>query len=186
MSPTELLRHVVEILDRAGIRYVLTGSVVSSLQGEPRSTHDIDIVVAIDRADIPSLLAAFPPPGFYVDEAAIREAIDTGGVFNVLNVVEGDKVDFWLLTDEPFDQSRIARRIQETVFGFSIWVTSPEDTILAKLRWSRLAGESRRTYTDALRVYEVQGDVLDQEYLTNWARELGVSDLLEAVRGDAV
>ena len=47
MSQQELLKRVVRILDGAKIKYMLTGSVVSSLQGEPRSTHDIDIVVAI-------------------------------------------------------------------------------------------------------------------------------------------
>ncbi len=39
-----------------------------------------------------------------------------------------------------------------------LWVTSPEDTILAKLRWE----------TDALRVYEVQYSVLNREYLEHW------------------
>jgi hypothetical protein len=35
---------------------MLTGSVVSSLQGEPRSTHDIDIVVAIKRPSAKKLV----------------------------------------------------------------------------------------------------------------------------------
>jgi predicted nucleotidyltransferase len=46
MSQQELLRKVIEALGDARIEYMLTGSVVSSLQGEPRSTHDIDMVVA--------------------------------------------------------------------------------------------------------------------------------------------
>ena len=49
MSQQKLLKLVVETLDSAGIEYMLTGSVVSSLQGKPRSTHDIDIVVAVKR-----------------------------------------------------------------------------------------------------------------------------------------
>jgi hypothetical protein len=53
MSQPELLKGVVTRLDEAGIEYMLTGSIVSSLQGEPRATHDIDIVIAvrIDPAD---------------------------------------------------------------------------------------------------------------------------------------
>jgi hypothetical protein len=33
-------------------------------------------------------------------------------------------------------------------------VSTPEDTILAKLRWANLSGGSEKQFTDALRVYE--------------------------------
>jgi hypothetical protein len=62
MSQPQLLKKVIVALEQAGIQYMLTGSVVSSLQGEPRSTHDIDIVVLIEPGEIPNLTAAFPPP----------------------------------------------------------------------------------------------------------------------------
>ena len=45
MSQQELLKRVVQILTGSGIDYMVTGSVASSLQGEPRSTHDIDLVI---------------------------------------------------------------------------------------------------------------------------------------------
>ncbi len=47
MSQQELLRKVIQALDQVGIQYMITGSLASSLQGEPRSTHDIDMVIAI-------------------------------------------------------------------------------------------------------------------------------------------
>ena len=40
MSQQELLKKVIQALEHAGIDYMLTGSIVSSLQGEPRSTHE--------------------------------------------------------------------------------------------------------------------------------------------------
>jgi len=43
---------VVEVLQRAGVPYMVTGSLVSSLQGEPRATHDIDLIVQIDTASV--------------------------------------------------------------------------------------------------------------------------------------
>ena len=54
MSQQELLRLVVRSLDDLDVEYMLTGSIVSSLQGEPRSTHDIDLVVAIEPASFVS------------------------------------------------------------------------------------------------------------------------------------
>ena len=40
MSQQELLRRVVKELEELDVEYMLTGSLVSSLQGEPRATHD--------------------------------------------------------------------------------------------------------------------------------------------------
>lgn len=49
MSQQELLRIVIQALTQAGIDYMITGSLASSLQGEPRATHDIDLVVLMRK-----------------------------------------------------------------------------------------------------------------------------------------
>jgi hypothetical protein len=68
MLEQELLIQVVRTLEECEMPYMLTGSYVSSMQGYPRSTHDIDIVVMIDASKIPTLKDAFAGPGFYLDE----------------------------------------------------------------------------------------------------------------------
>jgi hypothetical protein len=174
---SQLLESVVAVLDDLRLEYMLTGSLVSSLQGEPRATHDIDLVVSIREEVIPELVARFSAPHYYLSEAAVREAVKTRGMFNLLDSREGDKVDFWLLTDTPFDQSRFARRIVQDVGGLDIPVSSPEDTILAKLQWCSLAGGSEKQFYDALRVYEVQYGAIDEEYLLHWIAELSLDAL---------
>jgi len=82
-------------------------------------------------------------------------------MFNVLDTIEGDKIDFWILTDDPFDKTRFQRKYEENAFGFKIKLSTLEDTILAKLRWANLSGGSEKQFTDALRVYEVPHDGLD-------------------------
>jgi len=131
---------------------MLTGSFASSLQGEPRLTHDIDFVAVISEDTIPQLMTSFPPPNFFLDKDRIQEAIRTKTMFNLLHVVEGDKVDFWMLTDEPFDASRFRRRRKEHALGMEVVVSSPEDTILAKLRWTKMSGGSERQFRDAERL----------------------------------
>ena len=168
MSQQELLKKVLSVLNRAGIPYMLTGSLVSSLQGEPRSTHDIDVVVAIDILKVHQLVREFTSPDFYLDEDSIRDAIERQGMFNLIDLTGGDKVDFWLLTNEAFDKSRFLRKYKEKFMDLEMAVSSPEDTILAKLRWSKLSGGSEKQFTDALRVYEVQHKKLDLEYLEHW------------------
>ncbi len=186
MSQQELLRKVIQALYDARIEYMATGSIVSSLQGEPRSTHDIDMVVAIERVAVKKLIKAFLSPDFYLDENSIIDAIINQGMFNMIDVNEGDKFDFWILTDEPFDRSRFSRKYVEEVMGMQIMVSSPEDTILAKLRWAKLSGGSEKQFTDALRVYEIQFEKLNMDYLYSWAKKIGVEPLLEKLQEEAV
>jgi hypothetical protein len=185
MSQQELLIRVAQTLDELGIEYMVTGSVASSLQGEPRSTHDLDVVVAIQESAAATLVRAFPSPRFYLDEESIIEAIDAHSMFNLIDTTTGDKVDFWLLTDDPFDTSRFPRRYSEEVFGARISFSRPEDTILMKLRWSILSGGSEKQFIDALGVYEVQFKNLDLNYLRTWAGKLDMMPLLRRLEGEA-
>jgi len=61
--------------------------------------------------------------------------------------------------------------------GLKILISSPEDTILAKLRWAKLSGGSEKQFTDALRVYEVQYGKLDIDYLEQWVKILNIESL---------
>ena len=185
MSQQELLTKVVNTLDAAGIEYMLTGSVVSSLQGEPRSTHDIDLVIDLGFPQVAALLVSFAAPDYYLSEASINEAIRRRSMFNLLSLSDGDKVDFWMLKREPFDESRFARRQIEDVQGVKLAVSTPEDTILAKLQWAQASGGSEKQFNDALRVYELQYARLDPEYLEYWTRQLAVTQLWEQLKSSA-
>lgn len=185
MLQQELLKRAVQALDAAKVPYVVTGSIVSSLQGEPRSTHDIDIVVSIDSWGVDQLKKAFPPPRFYLDEQAAKEEIRRQGMFNLIDTDLGDKIDFWILTEDPFDQSRFARRSEEEAGGVRFNVTRPEDTILMKLRWAQLAGGSEKQFRDAVRVYEVSYSKLQWAYLEEWAMRLDILELWSRLRSEA-
>jgi hypothetical protein len=185
MSQQELLIRTVRVLLNANVDYMVTGSVASSLQGEPRSSHDIDLVVALSPDAIPKLLQAFPPPDYYLSEPAMVGALQSGSMFNLLRTTDGEKVDFWMLTHEAFDKSRFARKRLEPYEGTTIFVSTPEDTILAKLRWAELSGGSEKQFADALHVYEVQSGALDMDYLNHWVTQLGVEELWQRLRNEA-
>ena len=146
MSQQELLKKVIQTLNKARIQYMLTGSVASSLQGQPRATHDIDMVITVEKLNAHELAEAFPSPDFYLDEKSILEAINGQTMFNLIESQSGDKVDFWILSNEAFDRSRFSRRYIEKFMGIEMYVSSPEDTILAKLRWSKLCGGSEKQF----------------------------------------
>lgn len=182
MSQTELLVQAVRALDGAGVGYLLSGSLASSLQGEPRATHDIDLVIELDYGVIDALASAFGVDAYYFDRESAREALDRRGMFNLIDTITGDKIDFWALSDSAFDESRFSRRVRTQAFGIEMSVSAPEDTILQKLKWASTSGGSERQLRDAIGVYEFQADVLDEGYLDAWAERLGVADLLGKVR----
>lgn len=185
MSQQELLKKVIQILDQCGIQYMITGFFFLILLGEPRSTHDIDIVIAIQKSQIMKLVENFPSPDFYLDEDSILDAINRQTMFNLIDTNTGDKVDFWILTNDSFDQSRFSRKISEEFMGLKMQVSCQEDTILAKLRWAKLSGGSEKQFTDAIRVYEVQYEKLDMDYLEHWVKELDVESLWKRIKDEA-
>ena len=62
-------------LNKNNIEYMLTGSFVSSLQGEPRLTHDIDLVIDISKSEANKMISVFSKDIFYFDEDNIIHAI---------------------------------------------------------------------------------------------------------------
>ena len=153
----------------------LTGSLVSSIQGEPRATHDIDIAVTLPMNNVEAFLREFPQEEYYCDLEDAKSAMGSDGMFNILMIDTGDKVDIWAFTKSAFDRSRFARRETIRLFDMDVKVSSPEDTILMKLLWAKMSGGSEKQLFDAAKVYETQSDILDQSYLNDWMIELGLS-----------
>jgi len=185
MPQLELLKKTVKILTENNIPYMLTGSIVSSLQGIPRSTHDIDIIISITKIGIPPIIKAFFKENFYINEKSIEEAINNKSQFNILDTNEGDEIDFWILTDSEFDKIRFSRKQKVMLFNFETFVSTAEDTILQKLFWSKLSGGSKKQYNDALNVFEIQFGKIDIEYMFYWSKKLGIESLFNKIKSEA-
>lgn len=185
MSQSELLNLVASVLEDLGVPFMVTGSFASSIHGEPRLSHDIDIVIELQPEDVSKVAATFQSLDFYADEESLAEAVDRRDQCNLIHMDSGEKVDFWVLTESPFDRARFDRRVQVTHHGQLLWVSSPEDTILMKLLWDQQSGGSEKQRRDVLRVYETQIRTLDQAYLKHWARELNVVETLETIKRQA-
>jgi hypothetical protein len=177
----DITLFVAETLEKLGIRYVVGGSLASSLHGIPRSTQDVDIVAAIQRKHVPDLVAAFRDT-FYLDEDAIREAIEHHASFNLIHLRSLFKVDIFVAKDDPASREQMQRR-QRFRLGEDpprdLVVASPEDVVAHKLYWFSLGDEvSERQWADAVGVLKVGGDRLDLWYLRHIASLLAVENLL--------
>lgn len=179
------VRRLTDVLERLGLPYMFVGSAASTLHGPPRSTQDIDLVVALTLEDAPQLVSAFPEDGYYISAEAVRDAVLRRHAFNIIDMESGWKADIMVLRARPFSRVEFERRQRADVLGSPSWVATPEDTILSKLEWSQLGGGSARQRDDVLGVVEAQGKRLDVDYLYQWASALGVKDALDEVLASA-
>jgi len=180
MNAAGFLKTLVGLLDTSRIPYMLTGSFASTFHGVPRATQDIDLVVELTDESLGALLSALPEDRFYVSEGAAREALLSRRQFNIIDMETGWKADLIVRKDRPFSVCEFQRREMATLLEMEIWITTAEDTILAKLEWAMRSG-SERQLADAGGVVQVRGKDLDTAYIERWARKLGVQDLWERV-----
>ncbi len=109
MTFGELLALVVERLDRAGIPFMVTGSLASSYHGEPRSTRDVDIVIDPEPASRDQFVEDLVSAGFYVDRETAREALANRSQFDAIGPAAA-KVDFIIRRERPFSLEEFGRR----------------------------------------------------------------------------
>lgn len=187
-TPFAVLIEVTSLLERLGIPYLIGGSIASSVYGIPRTTADLDLVIEL-RADQLESLAEGLEPAFYVSRQAMHEAFRTKRSFNVIHLESVEKVDLFIVGDDPFDREEFGRRTARELPGIagSFLFKTAEDTVLRKLLWFRSGGErSEVQWRDVVGVLKIQTGRLDDPYLRHWADRLGVSDLLERARNDAL
>lgn len=180
------IKYVIRVLDDLNIRYAIGGSLASSTYGAARYTQDADLTVEPFPGKERLFAMRFPANEYYADEQMIRDAVARRASFNILHLFTSFKVDVFVQKDRPYDRELLARRVKAPVFGESegeFGVISAEDTVLLKLEWFRLGGEtSEKQWTDVLGVMKTQTDRLDAAYLDKWATEIGVKDLLDRAR----
>lgn len=90
----------------------------------------------------------------------------------------GDKVDCFLLDDDPINRTAFSRRAVKSTMGMHLALASAEDTILAKLRWSEMAGGSSQQQSDVREIFRYQKERLDMSYLRTQAARMGLGPVV--------
>ena len=175
----EFAQQITSRLETAGIPYMMTGSMAMAIYAVPRMTRDIDLVIECEPGDSQRIVDLFEAD-CYVNREQIHEALTARSMFNIIHNEWVLKADFIVRKDEQYRRLEFSRRRKFEVRGTTIWVVAPEDLILSKMQWSKKTA-SQLHAQDVKTLLQSIPD-LDRSYLEEWARVLGLADLLEELR----
>lgn len=180
---------VVKAFDKLGVPYYIGGSVASSAYGIARMTLDVDMVSILAQQDVPAFVEMLKQD-YYISEEMISDAIQRKSSFNIIHLETMLKVDIFITKDRPYNEEVFKRKRKETLDdeqgSAEVYLASSEDIILNKLDWYHLGGDvSEQQWNDIMGVIKVQSELLDKKYLSHWAEELGLSELLDKAFRDA-
>lgn len=182
MQDPDLISLFVAPLESADIRYMITGSVASSIYGEPRNTLDIDLVVLLEAEQIPILPVLFGENDYYLPPAdiiAIESRRKAHGHFSIIHHNTGLKADIYLSRNHtalPWALEH-TRRVQ--TLASPITIAPPEYVILYKLEFFREGG-SQKHLRDIAGIIEQQE--LDSGILESFILNLGLQPQWQAAR----
>lgn len=179
MTAQDIFRRIVEVLDLAGIPFMLTGSFASSYHGAPRATQDVDIVIDATPDQLRTLVGLLPHTEYYVDLDAALDAQRRQTQFNLVDFATGWKVDLIIRKSRPFSRVEFDRRAAVDLQGLRLFIASAEDVILSKLEWAKL-GQSPRQIDDVAGILRIRSDELDRAYIAHWVGGLDLGPQWEA------
>ena len=128
-TTSDLLRvamRVADAIEQCGLRYSVGGSLASTLQGEPRSTLDVDVLVELP-ADRVEALVQLLGAEFFVDHDSVVRAVQQGTSVNIFHQPTSIKVDLFVASGSTLEDSQLRRRARVRVSGGELFVHSPED-----------------------------------------------------------
>jgi hypothetical protein len=176
MPEPELFLLFVRPLNRAGIRYVVSGSVAAIFYGEPRLTHDVDVVVFLSSNDIQKLIQVFPKTDFYLPplETMLAEmARDHSGHFNLIHLDTGFKADLYPTGRDELNAWAFHGKRTIEYEGENLVLASPEYVIVRKLEYFR-EGHSEKHLRDIRAILAVSAEQLDHAALIHWIQRRGL------------
>ena len=160
---------------------MVTGSVASSIHGIPRSTNDLDIVIAPARDQLFALIQLFKRLGYYAEWVDAENALQKRDQFNVIDFTNAWKVDLIVRKARAFSESEFDRREPIEVGDLSFVIAKPEDVLIAKMEWMKIS-PSERQLQDAAGIVTVQREHLDWAYVEKWVAALEIGEEWAAVR----
>ncbi len=173
----DLLELFIAPLQEVELRYFITGSIAATIYGEPRATHDIDLVIALAESQIDSLVAAFPDHSGCVPppEVLRTEVLRTQrGHFNIIHHGSGLKADFYLAgRHDELHAWAFAHTRTYDIDALRLQLAPPEYVIIRKLEFFREGG-SEKHVNDIRAMLRISEELIDRSVIERLVSERGL------------
>jgi hypothetical protein len=176
MRETDLFLLFIQPLNRAGVRYVIGGSVAAMFYGEPRLTRDVDVMIFLNEPTIRQLPEIFPASEFYLppQETIFAEsARPQHGQFNIIHLETMFKADIYPTGRDEFNAWAFRNKRPVVYEGETLVLAPPEYVIVRKLEYFREGGSDKHL-RDIRGILNISGEQLNQADLQEWIRRRGV------------
>lgn len=179
MQQDNLFAIFTEPISNSRISYFIGGSVASIVYGEPRLTHDIDVVLYINKAQASKLINLFPEEQFYLPPLEVLEnEIELGakGHINLIHHETGFKCDIYFTGDDELQLWALDNINEIEFMGSKLRIAPIEYVIVKKLIYFR-EGNSHKHLNDIKGMLRESRDIINYEVLQNYLKKYNVIDL---------
>jgi hypothetical protein len=173
-NPNDVLKDFSARLDRAGIAYMLTGSMAMMHYAKPRFTADIDVVIELNSEQALEISRLFEPD-YYVPHGHVRQAALRKSMFNLIHQETLFKVDCIVKKETDFQRAAFENRRRVDYAGFETYIVAKEDLIVSKLLWAK-DSHSEFQLKD---VENLLKSGYNADYVNAWTTKLGIEALFE-------
>jgi hypothetical protein len=170
----QTLFRLAELLEAEGVVYMIVGALAVAMWGRPRATADVDVTLRVDTEHLEALATRAERVGLTIDHewlewqpllrAHHRRLTGPGAVVDLMRARDAHE-------DEALERRRYLP-IDQRPLPF----VAPDDLILMKLKAGR-----PRDFEDAMSVLIAQRETIDDRYMFDWSRRLGLADELSYV-----
>ncbi len=176
MQNLNLFSIFTDKLDDKKIEYFITGSVASIAYGEPRLTHDIDIVISLNENNAVKVSEAFPLKEFYCPPLEIlkNEALRSNrGHFNIIHFETGFKADVYIIGNDDFQKWALENKKEIEFLGKKLSIAPPEYVIIKKLEFYK-EGKSEKHLTDIKNMISISGEIINFILIEKYIKIFGL------------
>jgi hypothetical protein len=173
-SFSRFVKRCVRALNRSGLEYVLTGALAASYYGRPRTTLDLDVLVAFRDENTGRLAKALTSANLRVYKKQLLAAwVSNYRIATIEDKKSPHTLDI-VFTDERFE------RRPGKVLGVPTYYQTAESLILAKLRMLKVTLNGERASTDREDIRSILQIVhVDSRFLRKKARVEGTIRILD-------
>ena len=165
------------------IDYIVTGSIASIIYGNPRLTHDIDIVLSIEKKKTENFLECFNKELFYVPPINIFKIElnrEVHGHVNIIHLESGFKADIYFLDSSKLQQWAIENYFEINFLDLIIRLAPIEYVIIQKMLFYK-ESNLQKHILDIQGILEHSRDKINFEVLNYYINNYNLQEIWQKI-----